>query len=86
MVSTLVRSARATGSRARVWYMHEVLCAVRDALSNTCHGTGGPTAWPPRSTPHLNPWGHLNAAPVDNEETHRTVDVCQTIRNYRGIF
>jgi hypothetical protein len=35
-----------------------VLRAVRDILSNTCHGrwigTGGPTAWPPRST-GLNP-------------------------------
>jgi hypothetical protein len=28
------------------------------------------------------------AAPFDNEEAlhHRTVDACQTIRNYRGIF
>jgi hypothetical protein len=51
--------------------------AVRDVLSNIYHegwiGWGGPTAWPPRSTPYLNPlvfypWGHLNAAPVDNEE------------------
>jgi hypothetical protein len=33
--------------------------AVRDVLRNTCHdgrrGRGGPTAWPPRSTPYLNP-------------------------------
>jgi hypothetical protein len=47
--------------------------------------------------PDLNPldiylWGHLKtlvyAAPVDNEEAlhHRTVDACQTIRNYPGIF
>jgi hypothetical protein len=53
------------------------------------------TAWPPRS-PDLNPldvylWGHLKtlvyAAPVDNEEAlHRTVDACQTVRNYLGIF
>jgi hypothetical protein len=58
-----------------------LLRAVRDVLSNTCHarwmGRGRPTAWPPRSTPDLNPldfylWGHLRtlvcAAPVDNEE------------------
>jgi hypothetical protein len=36
--------------------------------------------------------GHLKplvyAAPVDNEEAlhHRTVDACQTIRNYPGNF
>jgi hypothetical protein len=30
----------------------------------------------------------LYASPVDNEEAlhHRIVDVCQTIRNYPGIF
>jgi hypothetical protein len=65
--------------------------AVLDVLSNTYHdvwmGRGGPTAWPPRS-PDLNPldfylWGHLTAAPVDNEETlqHRSVDACQLIRH-----
>jgi hypothetical protein len=70
-----------------------VFRSVRDALSNTCQGRwigrGGPTAWPPRSTPGLNPlWGHLNAAPADNEGAlhHRTVDACQTVRNYPGIF
>jgi hypothetical protein len=78
-----------------------VLRAVRDVLSNTCHdrwiGRAGLTAWPPRSTPDLNPlhvylWRHLNtlvyAAPVDNEETlhNRTVNACQTVRNYPGIF
>jgi hypothetical protein len=78
-----------------------VFRAVRDVLSNTSHDrwidTGGPTAWPPRSTPDLNPpdfylWRHLNtlvyAAPVDNEVTlhHRIVDACQTIRSYPGIF
>jgi hypothetical protein len=75
-----------------MWYMREgAPCYGR------CHdrwmGRGGPTAWPPRSTPHLNPldfylWGHLNAAPVDNEETlqHRSVDACQTIRNCPVIF
>jgi hypothetical protein len=56
--------------------------AVRDVLSKTCQnrgtGTGGPTAWPPRSTSGLNPlnfylWGHLNPAPVDHEEAHRFV-------------
>jgi hypothetical protein len=37
-------------------------------------------------------WGHLKtlmyAAPVDNEDSlhHGIVDVCQTIRNYPGIF
>jgi hypothetical protein len=37
-------------------------------------------------------WGHLktlvSAASVDNEEAlhHRTVDGCQTIRNYTSIF
>jgi hypothetical protein len=74
--------------------------AVRDVLSSTYHdrrtGRGGPIAWPPRS-PHLIHlnfylWGHLNplvyAAPVDNEEAlqHRTVDACQTIRNFPGVF
>jgi hypothetical protein len=63
-------------------------------------GTGLPSrcldAWPPRS-PDLSPmnmylWGHLKAlvyaAPVDNEDAlhHRTVDACQTIRNYPGNF
>jgi hypothetical protein len=59
-------------------------------------GSGGPTAWPPCS-PDLNPLEfylsrHLKtlayAAPVDNEEAphHRTVDACQTIRSYPGIF
>jgi hypothetical protein len=73
--------------------------AVRDVLNNTSHdrwtGTGGLTAWPPRS-PDLNPldfyvWEHLEtlvcAAPVGNEEAlHRIVDACQTICNYGGIF
>jgi hypothetical protein len=74
--------------------------AVRDVLSNTYHdrwiGWGGPTACHLRS-PDLNLldfylWGHIktlvHAAPVDNEEAlhHRTVDACQTIRNYPGIF
>jgi hypothetical protein len=74
--------------------------AVRDVLSNTYHdrwiGTGGLNAWPPRS-PDLNHldfylWGHLNtlvsAAPVDNEGALqiRTVDACQNISNYPGIF
>jgi hypothetical protein len=64
MVSTLVRSDKATGccttgSRARMWNMHAAAPAhfsraVRDVLSNTYHGTGGPTAWSPRST-DLNP-------------------------------
>jgi hypothetical protein len=69
--------------------------AVRDVLCNTYHdrwiGTGGPTAWPPRS-PDLNPLsGHLNilvyAAPLNNEEAlhHVIVDACQTIRNYPGM-
>jgi hypothetical protein len=75
------------------------ILAVRDVLNNTYHDGwlgrgGGPTAWPPRS-PDLNPlhfylWGHLTtlvyAAPVDNEEAHRIVDACQTIRNYPRIF
>jgi hypothetical protein len=74
--------------------------AVRGVLNNTYHDRwidrGGPTAWSPPS-PDLNPvdfylWGHLNtlvyAAPVDNEGAlpHRTVDACQTIRNYPGVF
>jgi hypothetical protein len=73
--------------------------AVRDVLSNTCHGrwicTAGPTAWSPQS-PDLNAldfhlWEHLTslvyAAPVDTEETlhHRTVDACQTIRICPGM-
>jgi hypothetical protein len=70
--------------------------AVRDVPNNTCHdrrtGSGGPTVWPPRP-PYLIPlyvylWEHIKppvyAAPVDNEEAHRIVDVCQTIRNYPG--
>jgi hypothetical protein len=33
------------------------------------------------------PVGHLNAAPVDNEELlHRIVEACQTISRYPGIF
>jgi hypothetical protein len=40
--------------------------AVRDVLSNTHHdrwiGRGGPTAWPPHSTPDLNPLDPLHAA------------------------
>jgi hypothetical protein len=73
-------------------------CAVRDVLNNAYHdggiGRGGPTAWPPRS-PDLYPldfyvWGHhtthVSTAPVDNEEAHRIVDACQTIRNYPGMF
>jgi hypothetical protein len=68
--------------------------AVRDVLSKAyhdrCTGRGGTSARPPRFKPDLNPlyfylWGHLNtlvyAAPVGNE-----VDVCQTVRNYPGIF
>jgi hypothetical protein len=57
-----------------IWKMHDGLSshfsrAVRGVLSNSYHdrwiGTGGPTAWPPCSTPYLNPldfylWGHLN--------------------------
>jgi hypothetical protein len=63
------------------------------------HGRGigrrrGSTAWPPCS-PDLKPLdlylcGHLTtlvyAPPVDNEKgLYRTVDACQTIRNYPGI-
>jgi hypothetical protein len=71
--------------------------AVRDVLSNAYHdrwiGTGGPTAWPQRS-PDFNPqdsyqWEHLKplvySAPVGNEEAHRIVGDCQTIRNCPGI-
>jgi hypothetical protein len=71
---------------------------VRDVISNTYRdrwtGRGGPTAWPPCS-PVLNPLdfylvGRLTtlvyAAPAENEEAHRTVDACQTIRNCSGIF
>jgi hypothetical protein len=91
---------------ARMWYTQESAPAhfsraVRDVLNNTYHdrwvGRGGPTAWPPRSAPDLNPldlylWRHLDtlvsAAPVDSEQPlhHRTVDVCQTICNYPGIL
>jgi hypothetical protein len=71
-----------------------VLCEV--SYHDRGIGSGGPTAWPPRSL-DLTPldfyvWGHLNiilcAVPVDNEEAlhHRTVDAYQTIRNYPGIF
>jgi hypothetical protein len=53
------------------------------------------SARPPRS-PDLNPldfylWGHLKtlayADPVDNKQTlhRRTMDACQTIRNYPGV-
>jgi hypothetical protein len=74
--------------------------AVRDVFNNTYHdwwiGREGPIAWPPR-LPDLNPldiylWGRLKtlvyAAPVDNEEAlhNCTVDACQTIRNYPGVF
>jgi hypothetical protein len=72
--------------RAWIWYMHvgapaHFSRALRDVLSNTYHDQwtvrGGPTAWPPHSTPNLNPldfylWEYLRtrvyAAPVDNEE------------------
>jgi hypothetical protein len=53
-------------------------------------------SWPQHSSDfrHLDfyLWGHLKtlvyAAPVDNKEAlhHRTVDACQTIRNYPSIF
>jgi hypothetical protein len=33
---------------------------------------------------HLKPL--VYAAPVDNADADRTVDACQTIRNYPGIF
>jgi hypothetical protein len=74
--------------------------AVRDVLNNIYRnrwiGRGGPTAWPPRSMPDLNPldfylWGHVNtlvyAAPVDNEEAlhHRVVGACQTLRVYSAV-
>jgi hypothetical protein len=72
--------------------------AVRDVLSNTYHDRwldrGGPTAWS-QCSPDLKPldfyvWRHLilrvYAARVDNEDAHRTVDACQTIGNYPGIF
>jgi hypothetical protein len=75
--------------------------AVRDFLSNTYLdrwiGRGGPTAGPPRP-PDLTPpldvylWEHLKslvyAAPDGSEEAlhRRIVDVCQTIRNYPGVF
>jgi hypothetical protein len=97
----LTWSARATGScttgsRARMWYMHDGAPAhlsrdVRGVLRNNCHdrgiGTGGPTAWPPRSAADLNPpdfymWRRLNAA----TKKHFIVDICQTIRNCRDIF
>jgi hypothetical protein len=90
-------------ARARMWYMRALAHfsrAVRGVHSNIYHdrriGTGGPTAWPPRS-PDLNPldfylWGYLNifvcTAPVDNEEAVHccTVDVCQIISSYPAIF
>jgi hypothetical protein len=71
-----------------LWHILAPLCEI---LSR-----GGPTARPPRS-PDFNPedvclWGHLKplvcATPVDNEEAlHQwTVDACQSISNYPGIF
>jgi hypothetical protein len=68
--------------------------AVWHVLSNTYHdrwtGRGGPTAWPPRSSAFLpvrTPKHPVYVASVDNEEAlHRTVDTCQAIRNYPGIF
>jgi hypothetical protein len=68
-----------------------MLCEI---FSITFIMTDAPIAWPPR-LPDVDPLdfylrGHLKilvyAAPVDNEETHRTVDACQTIRNCPGIF
>jgi hypothetical protein len=56
-----------------------VLCEVFSGL-----GRGGPTAWPPRSIPHLNPmgfhlWEHLTtlvyAAPIDNEKALHVEDI-----------
>jgi hypothetical protein len=76
--------------RARMPYMHDGAPAHYSTYLDRWIGTGGPTAWPPRS-PDLNHldsylWGHLKtlvyAAPVDNEEAlhHRIVDASQTIR------
>jgi hypothetical protein len=70
--------------------------AVRDVLSDTCHdrwtGRGGPTLATFEFPGFLRLWRHqkipVHADPVDKEETlhYRTVDACQTIRNYLGIF
>jgi hypothetical protein len=68
--------------------------AVRDVLNNTYHnrwiGIGGPTTLARFDSSGFLPVGTpkstVYAAPVDNEEAHRIVDVCQTIRNYSGIF
>jgi hypothetical protein len=61
---TVIGNCRCTtGSRARLWYMHDGAPtpssrAVRDVPSDTSHnreiGTGGPTAWLPHS-PDVNP-------------------------------
>jgi hypothetical protein len=92
----LPRSDRATGrctsGRQSAMLRHILSALCEMFLSNTRHArridTGGPMAWPPRSTPDLNPldfylWGHLKtlvyAAPVDNEEALHH-------RNYPGIF
>jgi hypothetical protein len=84
-----------------MWYIHDCVPAhfsrtVRDVLSNTYHDRwicrGGPTAWPPGSTPDLNLlnfylWGHLKAlvyaAPVDTQETlhHRIVNAVRGFAN-----
>jgi hypothetical protein len=82
------------------WYCGTFSCSMRDVLNNTYldrwKGRGGPTAWPPRLPDLISLgfylWEHLTspvyAAPVDNQEAlhHLIVDVCQTIRNYPGIF
>jgi hypothetical protein len=69
--------------------------AVGDVLSNTRHdrpgGRAGHTAWPPRSTPDVNPlhfylWRHLNtlmyAAPVDNIHRDTSPSHCGCLSDY----
>jgi hypothetical protein len=71
--------------RARMWYMCDgaVLC---DVLNNTYHGwwisTGGPHArhiWIPWIFIFVAPQSHCVCSSCWH---HRTVDACQTIRNY----
>jgi hypothetical protein len=85
--------------RAHMWFMHDGASpyfSITDREFLDMHparwiGSGGPTAWPPRS-PDFHLWGHLKtlvyATPVNDIKTlrQRVEGGCQTIRNTPGIF
>jgi hypothetical protein len=102
-----VKTAEAFNLRAVAESEHDgaprYVCAVRDVLCYTRQDLwidrGGPTAWPPRSTPHLNPlefhlWRHLKLlSPLCMQLLLATkrclsvaLDACQTVSNCPGVF